>query len=357
MNAPPSRRPLRHGYTTGACATAASLAAALALLRGERPEAVEIRLPRGQRVHFRLHHLQGWKDGFQAGVVKDAGDDPDVTHGALIFARVRPNEHPGIHFQAAEGVGVITRPGLPVAVGEPAINPVPRQMMRQHLEPLLTPARPGLTVAIGVEDGEALAAKTLNPRLGIVGGLSILGTTGIVRPYSCSAYIASIHRAIDVARATGCRHLVAATGNTSEAAARRLHPTLPDVAFIEMGDFVGAVMKYLRRHPVERLTVAAGFAKLTKLAQGRMDLHSRHGGVDMAALARWTAEAGIPGATVQTVAQAPTALAALEAAGPALAHRVAREALAVLRRHLPETALEVLAVDRRGRLLACEEVS
>ena len=354
MNAPSTRRPLRHGYTTGACATAASLAAALALLRDERPESVEIHLPRGQRVRFTLHHLRRWEGGFQAGVVKDAGDDPDVTHGALVFARVRPSERSGIHFRAAEGVGTVTRPGLPIPVGEPAINPVPRQMMRQHLEPLLTASWPGLTVAIGVEDGEALAAKTLNPRLGIVGGLSILGTTGIVRPYSCSAYIASIHRAIDVALATGCRHLIAATGNTSEAAARRLYPTLPEVAFIEMGDFVGAVVKYLRRHPVERLTLAAGFAKLSKLAMGRLDLHSRHGGVDVEHLSRWAEEAGAPIETIRAVAQASTALAALQAAGPPLAHRVAHRALAELRQRLSDVELEVIAVDREGRILARE---
>ncbi len=346
-----TRPPLRHGYTTGACATAASLAAALALVRGERREAVTIRLPRGKSVRFALDHLRPCPGGFQAGVVKDAGDDPDVTHGAVVFARVSPSENPGIHFRAAEGVGTVTRPGLPVPVGEPAINPVPRQMMRDHLSPLLGGTVTGLTVAVGVEKGEALAARTLNPRLGIVGGLSILGTTGIVRPFSCSAWVHAIHRAVDVARANGCEHLVACTGSTSERALRALHRHLPELAFVEMGDVVGALLKYLRGNPVPHLTLGAGFAKLCKLAQGRMDLHSRRGGVDLAALARWAQEAGLPDAG--EIAAAPTALAALERWGEPLARVVAGRAAAVVRARLPDlAALEVVAVDRSGRIRA-----
>jgi len=346
-----TRPALRHGYTTGACATAASLAAALALVRGERPQAVTIRLPRGETVRFALAHLHPCAEGVQAGVVKDAGDDPDVTHGAVVFARVGPAPTPGIHFRAAEGVGTVTRPGLPIPVGEPAINPVPRRMMREHLAPLLSEETPGLTVAIGVKDGAALAARTLNPRLGIVGGLSILGTTGIVRPFSCSAWVHAIHRAVDVALANGCDHLLAATGSTSERALRALHPDLPEMAFVEMGDVVGALLKYLRRRPPRCLTVGAGFAKLCKLAQGRMDLHSRRGGVDLAALARWARQGGLPEA--DEIAAAPTALAALQRWGDPLARLVAERAVTVVQERLPHLRrLEVVAVDRDGRIRA-----
>ncbi|MCA3846495.1 MAG: cobalt-precorrin-5B (C(1))-methyltransferase, partial [Burkholderia sp.] len=264
---PEQPAPLRFGYTTGSCATATSLAAARLLLAGQADDAVEIVLPKGQRVMMRLEFCRTTADGAEAGTIKDAGDDPDVTHGALIFARVALAAAPGVRFHAGPGVGTVTRAGLTLPVGEPAINPVPRQMMTTHLETLAAEQgyAGGFDVTIGVEGGEALALKTMNPRLGIVGGLSILGTTGIVRPFSCSAYIASIHQGIDVARANGIAHIAACTGNASEDA-MRAHYHLPDMALIEMGDFAGAVLKHLRRAPVARLSMCGGFGKLSKLA-------------------------------------------------------------------------------------------
>jgi hypothetical protein len=180
-----------------------------------------------------------------------------------------------------------------VAVGGPAINPVPRKMMTEHLGALAAEFgyAGGFEVAIGVENGEALALKTMNPRLGILGGLSILGTTGIVRPFSCSAYIASIHQAIDVARANGIGHVAACTGNASEDA-MRAHYGLADIALIEMGDFAGAVLKHLKRAPVARLSMCGGFGKLSKLAAGHLDLHSRTSSIDLAQLAAWARDAG-----------------------------------------------------------------
>jgi cobalt-precorrin-5B (C1)-methyltransferase len=271
---PEGPRSLRYGYTTGACATAVALAAARLLLTGVPTGVVEITLPRGQRVVFRLEYCRR-RDGIaQAATRKDAGDDPDVTHGALVFAQVALEMTPGVRFLAGEGVGTVTRPGLPILPGEPAINPTPRRMMAEHLQGLAVEQAysGGFAVIIGVENGAKLAGRTLNPRLGIVGGLSILGTTGIVRPFSCSAYIASIHQAIDVARANGLRHLAACTGASSEQAMRR-HYQLPDMALIEMGDFAGAVLKYLKKAPVERLSLAGGFGKFSKLAAGHLDQH------------------------------------------------------------------------------------
>src|SRR5437764_2671052 len=239
--------PLRRGWTTGACATAATHAAYEALVTGSCPDPVEIELPSGARAAFAIATFEHNAERATAGVVKDAGDDPDVTHGALVKATVRRGPPgSGISFRAGEGVGTVTKPGLPLPPGEPAINPVPREMMRRAISHVArqfgTPA--DAVVEISIPGGEALAAKTLNGRLGIVGGLSILGTTGIVVPYSCAAWIHSIHRGIDVARAGGLDHVAGATGSTSENAVRQLYG-LPDSALIDMGDFVGGMLKYL----------------------------------------------------------------------------------------------------------------
>ncbi len=253
--------------------------------------------------------------------------------------RVTPGG-PGVVFRAGPGVGTVTRAGLPLPPGEPAINPVPRQMVRDALAEV-GPA--DVTVEIGVEDGERLAERTLNRRLGIVGGLSILGTTGIVVPYSCAAWIDTIHRGIDVARAAGLTHVAGATGSASEAAVAALHG-LPETALLEMGDFVGGLLRYIRRHPVPRLTIAGGVAKMAKLAQGRLDLHSKRGPVDMADLA---ALAGVPGvASANTVAEAAGLAPGL---GGAVAHGAWRTAVAALEG--ADVALDVVVFDREGRLL------
>ncbi|MET0613377.1 MAG: cobalt-precorrin-5B (C(1))-methyltransferase, partial [Pseudomonas caspiana] len=252
--------PLRSGLTTGSCATATCLAAARLLLGGEVNDAVEIILPKGKRVQMRLEFCRLVADGAEAGTIKDAGDDPDVTHGALVFSRVRLLDEPTVQFVAGRGVGTVTRPGLVLNVGEPAINPVPRIMMIDHLQALANEHSysGGFEITVNVEGGEALALKTMNPRLGIVGGLSILGTSGIVRPFSCAAYIASIHQGIDVAKTNGYLHIAACTGNASEDTMRRFYQ-MPDIALIEMGDFVGAVLKHLRKVPVAKLSICGGF--------------------------------------------------------------------------------------------------
>ena len=349
MERPP---PLRRGWTTGACATAAAAAAYTALLTGDFPDPVTITLPRGERPAFALAETHLAEAAATAAVAKDAGDDPDVTHGALIRATVRhASPGTGVAFRAGEGVGTVTRPGLPIPPGEPAINPVPRQMIAAAIAEVAA-AHGGsgdVSVEIAIPGGEALAQRTLNGRLGIVGGLSILGTTGIVVPYSCAAWIDTIHRGIDVARASGLRHVAGATGSTSEEAVRCRHG-LPEIALIEMGDFAGAMLKYLRRHPVQRVTVAGGVAKMTKLAQGRLDLHSKRGSADMDALA-----ALVPGdpALAAAVAQANTVAEAFAHAasaavplGDAIAARAWTTAAAALAD--AEIALEILVFDRAG---------
>jgi cobalt-precorrin-5B (C1)-methyltransferase len=353
-------RNLRRGWTTGACAAAAARAAYAALVTGEFPDPVTIALPGGSRPRFPLALKEQSAERFRAGVTKDAGDDPDVTHGALIIAEVTAlPPGAGIEFRAGEGVGRVTRAGLPLAVGEPAINPAPRAMIAAALrEEALACGRVAAdaVVTISIPGGEALAAKTLNRRLGIVGGLSILGTTGIVVPYSCSAWLHSIHRGIDVARAAGAAHIAASTGSTSEAAVQRLY-SLPDLALIDMGDFVGGTLKYLRRHPVPRLTLAGGFGKLAKLAQGHLDLHSGKSRVDIAALATGLREAGAPQEIVAAAACCNGANEVLAAVRPeyaaSLSERVARGAREVALATLAgETLVDVAVFDRHGELLA-----
>jgi cobalt-precorrin-5B (C1)-methyltransferase len=349
---------LRYGWTTGACATAATTAAYTALLTGGFPDPVPIDLPNDRHPSFALarEHLE---DGAATvGIVKDAGDDPDVTHGCLVRAAIRPNPAgAGITFHAGPGVGTVTQPGLPLAVGEPAINPMPRQFIREHVAAVA--ARHGGTgdvvVEVSVENGAELARRTWNPRLGILGGLSILGTTGVVVPYSCSSWIDSIRRGIDVARAAGREHVAGCTGSTSERVVAELYG-LPEDALLDMGDFAGAVLKYLRRHPVPRLTIAGGIGKLAKLADGHLDLHSGRSQVSTDSLADRVRQAGGPPELVAGVRAANTALDALQqcrAVGLPLGDLVAagaREtAIGVLRGAPVE--VDVVVIDRAGTVV------
>lgn len=342
---------LRKGWTTGACATAAAKAAFTALITGEFPDPIDILLPRGQRPFFILAESELGDDYARASVVKDAGDDPDVTHGALISARVRLlDSGSGVLFKAGEGVGIVTKAGLPLAVGEPAINPIPRQMMQIAIAEVAEKygVNGDVEIEISVMDGEKIALKTMNPRLGILGGISILGTTGIVIPFSCSAWIHSIYYGIDVARAEGITHIAGATGRTSELAIQKLY-NLPESALIDMGDFVGGMLKYLRKHHIEKVTIAGGFGKITKLAQGLLDLHSRAGSVDPEFLANI--------AGIEEIKHANTAKHALEIAGnngQELAQKIANLAWQTAAKTLGDTgiSLEIVIFDREGKLLS-----
>lgn len=350
-------RALRRGWTTGACAAAGAKAAYTALLTGEFPDPVAIRLPRGLEPAFALarHALgEGWAE---VAIIKDAGDDPDVTHGALVVTRVRPGPAGGgVTFKAGEGVGTVTRPGLRLAVGEPAINPSPRRIIAEALAEVAAAhgAAPDIEVEIAIPGGEDLAKRTMNGRLGIVGGLSILGTTGVVVPFSCSAWIHSIQRGVDVARAAGFPHVAAATGSTSEAAVQHLYG-LAEEALIDMGDFAGGLLKYLRKHPLPRLTLAGGFAKIAKLGMGHLDLHSGRSAVDLEWLVDRLAEAGGDRGLLAQARAANTANAVLveaQAAGLPLADAVARHAQAVAADLAgPATPIEVLVFDRDGVLV------
>jgi cobalt-precorrin-5B (C1)-methyltransferase len=320
-------------------------AAFAALRTGAFPDPVTITLPKGERPSFPLALEEKGEGWARAGIVKDAGDDPDVTHGCMVVATVREGGE-GIRFRAGPGVGMVTKGGLPIPPGEPAINPVPRRMMTEVIAEM---GGTDAEIEISIPGGEALAEKTWNPRLGITGGLSILGTTGIVHPFSCAAWIASIHRGIDVARAMGLRHVAGCTGSTSEDAVRA-HYGLPLEAMLDMGDFAGGLLKYLRTHPVPRVTIGGGFGKMTKLAQGALDLHSGRSQVDLDFLAGCAPE--LPR---EKVLAANTAQEVLEMAGGSLlAQRVAERALSSLRAVLKEAPVagDVIIVSRKGEIIA-----
>jgi len=341
--------PLRRGWTTGTCATAAVSAALTRLWGGAFPSAVSVTLPGGETPEFPLHH-RGFGEGWaEAGIIKDAGDDPDVTHGCLVIARVA--EAPGgVTFRAGAGVGTVTKPGLPIPVGAAAINPKPREFMQAVVAERAAQfgRKPGVEITISIPHGAEIALKTWNPRLGIEGGLSILGTTGIVRPFSCAAWIASIHRGIDVARADGLTHVAGCTGATSEAAVQALFG-LPDHAMLDMGDFAGGLLKYLIKNPIPRITIGGGIGKMTKLAQGARDLHSGRSQVDFAQLSGWSVAAGLP-----DVSDANTALEALQRAGIKLADIVAQNAMQNIHSILKATEIksDIVIVDRNGTVIA-----
>ncbi|WP_415897807.1 cobalt-precorrin-5B (C(1))-methyltransferase [Neptuniibacter sp. QD57_21] len=352
---------LRSGLTTGCCATACCVAASQALLAGKQPENVEVLLPRGQLVELEIIAYQPLDDeqGIRTATIKDAGDDPDVTHGATVFVELRLTKEPGVVFKPAEGVGTVTREGLVLDVGEPAINPVPRKMMTEHLQKAadVYGYEGGFEVAVGVEKGEQIALKTMNPRLGIIGGLSILGTTGIVRPYSCAAYIASIRQGVDVAKANGTKHLAATTGSTSEAAIKA-HYNLDDMALIEMGDFVGALLKHLRKEPVEKLSICGGFGKMTKLANGQMDLNSRSSSIDFQHMSMLAEKLGANAPLLEKIHNANTSMEVLKLCQEAeidLAQAVCTQALLVaeevVHKTQPQVEIEVWATDRKGNFV------
>jgi cobalt-precorrin-5B (C1)-methyltransferase len=308
---------LRTGWTTGACAAAAAKAAATTLLTGRQQRLVEIKLPRKgeeRRVSFEVERCEVGECGAwaEAVVVKDAGDDPDVTHGARLTVRVSWKEGPGISLDRGEGVGVVTKPGLGLPVGGPAINDVPRRMISYSLDEVLHAGERGVRVVVGVPGGEKMAEKTTNARLGIVGGISILGTTGIVRPFSTAAWAASVVQAVDVMGAQGLDTFVLSTGGLTERAAMRLLPDLEEVCFIEVGDFTGQAIKGAVKNGLRRGFFVGMAGKLTKLAAGIMMTHWTRSKVDNELLAEITGEAGGDAQLVEEVKGANTARHAYE---------------------------------------------
>jgi cobalt-precorrin-5B (C1)-methyltransferase len=359
------KRGQRSGWSTGACAAAAATAAARGLVTGTVPDCIEILLPEGRRPVFSVAE-SGSSDGVaHAVVVKDAGDDPDVTNGARIAAQVRtrPDAAGTILLLGGAGIGRVTRAGLGLPVGEAAINPGPRAYITENLRAAAADllAHVGLEATLSILDGEALARRTLNARLGILGGLSILGTTGVVYPYSTASFKATVRQGVQVAVAQGERTLCFSTGRRTERACMATFPDLPEVCFVQMGDFVGTALDAAREARLERVLVGGMSGKLAKMAQGLRVTHARKAPVDMARLAELAARCGATPALGRRIEEGATARwvaeLATEAGLSACFHRALVEAAArVLASGLAAgTRLEVLAFSPDGLLLARTE--
>jgi cobalt-precorrin-5B (C1)-methyltransferase len=367
------KQALRTGWTTGTCAAAAAKAAATALATQRAQQTVEIALPDGRRVQFDVDSCTLSPGQAEAVVVKDAGDDPDVTHGARLTATVRWRDEPGIELDGGVGVGVVTKPGLGLEVGGPAINPVPRKMITQSVGEAVDIRRRGIRVIISVPDGERMARKTTNARLGIIGGISILGTTGIVRPFSTASWRASVVQAIDVLAAQGEDTLVLATGGRTEQAAMKILPRLPEVCFVEVGDFTGAALRRAVEHRLARVVFAGMAGKLTKLAGGVLMTHYTRSKVSLALLEDITLAAGGGQDLADRVKTANTARHAMElweqsGLQAAAGRELCRRAAVVLSRFCAEVAresgpgaivpsIQVILVDFTGRAEIAREAS
>lgn len=355
---------LREGYTTGACATAAAVAAVRAMLNSGGITAVTIDLPAKKNVTFDVIRCEQTDAGWLCGVIKDAGDDPDVTHGLEIQALVDwQDEELGIVLAGGEGVGQVTKPGLPIEPDNPAINPVPRRMITRAVTAEAGDwlKMRGLLVTICVPGGEEVAKETMNPRLGILGGISILGTSGIVKPFSNSAYRASIYIELKMAANNGVRHAVLTTGKRSDTYAQAHYPHLPEFAFVQVGDHMDYGLKQARRLKFEQVTISAMIGKVSKLAQGRMQTHVSRGSVDFEFLAEVGQQLGASAEVCARVREANTAhhvQIILDQAGvaglePLLAQMAVKESAAFIQHAL---VVELLLYDLKGNLLVQENL-
>jgi cobalt-precorrin-5B (C1)-methyltransferase len=345
------KKALRHGYTTGACAAAAAKGAALLLRDGRLAATVTIVLPTGEEAQFAMHRQELTPDSATCSIIKDAGDDPDITNGAEIVASVSVKGTRGFIIEGGQGVGRVTKPGLAVTVGEWAINPVPRRMIEAEVRRVLPEPTP-VQVTITIPDGEELAKKTLNARLGIIGGLSILGTTGIVRPISAKAWTDTIDASVDVALACACTTVVLSTGRTSELVAQS-QLQLREEAFVMMGDHVGYALTSCSRKGVTEVVLACQFAKLLKIACGHEQTHVASSELDLGELAGWLrSEPAV--AHLETVAlHANTARHLLEESGndPELVELVALRAKGLGQKLAPNCKIKVLLAGYDGKVL------
>lgn len=359
--APRRGRGGRTGFSTGACSAAAARAATLGLVTGRVPERVDCLLPNGQTVSFAV--IEGRCEGAtaHAAVVKDAGDDPDATHGARLTADVRLLPGAGeIVLKGGAGIGTVTQPGLGLEIGGPAINPVPRRNIAENVRfagAAILARGDGLEVAISAPGGEEMAKKTLNARLGILGGISILGTTGIVRPYSTAAFRASVVQAVDVAAAQGQTQVVFTTGGRTEKFAMRQLPELAESCFVQMGDFVKTAFQTAVKRRMTTIAVGAMVGKLTKMCQGLAVTHAWKAEVDRDLLADAARTVGAPADLVEAIRAAETARFAAErllALGLSAAFHaeLARRAIARLKRQYPgDYRLAVLVCDFEGQFI------
>lgn len=300
---------MRTGFTTGTCATAGAKAALLAIIKQKKTEAVDVTLPKRSQIKIKIAGCKFGNNSATCTVIKDGGDDPDVTHGAEIVTEVTLAGKPGeIEIDGGDGVGRVTKPGLGLDIGSAAINPTPKKMIRENIleiaQDLL--AKNGIKVLISVPKGRDLAIKTDNPRLGIVGGISILGTSGIVVPYSTASFAASIRQSIEVTRAMGDDTVVLTTGGRSEDYARRII-SLPDHCFVQMGDFSGYTVQVCAKKGIRMAHVAGFIGKLAKISMGVKQTHVKGSKVDMEFLSELAKRCGAPQEVADKIKKANTA--------------------------------------------------
>jgi cobalt-precorrin-5B (C1)-methyltransferase len=307
----PGFYPLRTGVTTGSCATAAAVAALKALLTGKEGNEVSIALPDGETIVLPVAQTEMKEDAVSCTVVKDSGDDADVTNGASVIAEVRlltkaAGDPPAVLILGGEGVGTVTLPGLGLAIGDPAINAAPRKMITGNLQAIYRAQQPriphDIEVRISVPGGEEIAQRTFNPRLGVVGGISIIGTSGIVQPFSVEAFISSIRKSMEVARAAGSPRVVINSGAKSERVLRTYYADLPDAAFVHYGNYIGETLSIASELGIACVTLGIMIGKAVKLAEGHLDTHSKKITMNKAFLASVARQAGCGDETADAVA-------------------------------------------------------
>ncbi|TCS39042.1 cobalt-precorrin-5B (C(1))-methyltransferase [Reinekea marinisedimentorum] len=358
------RTDLRSGYTTGACAAAAARAAVYALLTGHAISKIGITLPNKAQASFQLARLDIHQTGVLAGVIKDAGDDPDCTHGLEIQCFAAWQEQQGFKLTGGEGVATVTLPGLELPVGEPAINPVPRQNIlamadeewRSH--PAHLRQASGVRLTIGVPGGEEAAKQTINERLGLLGGISILGTRGTVKPYSTSAFASSVRQSVQVAATNGLAEVVLTTGSRSEKAAMNLYPHIPAIGLIQAGDFIGIGLRSAKRYRLQRVALVVMIGKLSKLVSGRMMTHVSGYAIDFGQLSAIAEECHLPVKIVDQIAQANTGRYVLDCVrdqpqGDQFLNRLCYEAWQHAKQYINNALyVEVTLIDFNGDQLA-----
>lgn len=349
---------LKTGYTTGTCATAATKAAFESLITGIEQTEIRISLPDGESVKLPITKTKKTDKSVSCTVIKDAGDDPDVIHGKEIISTVSFNSsHKGIVFLQGEGVGKITLPGLDIEIGEPAINKTPREMMRREIYKLkrhypdkLPSGYKGVDITISVPEGKEIAQQTFNPRLGIIGGISIIGTSGIVKPYSAEAFVASIRREMQVAKALGVSHIVLNSGAKSEKFAQQLNPDLPEQAFIHFGNFIGSSIEIVNELAIENLTLVIMLGKAVKLADGHLDTHSKKVRMNKDFLTRTAQNSKC---TTDEISQINNIKLARQLwtiiSNPAFFQQIANMCYHHCKKLLPEGNLKVLLIDNEGK--------
>lgn len=350
---------LRKGFTTGTCAAASSKAAILSIIGQKKIESANVTLPKGNSIKLKIQSCKFDKNWAKCSVIKDAGDDPDVTHGAEIFVDLFLTDHVNqIEIDSGEGVGIVTKPGLGLELDKPAINPVPKQMIKENLKQVASDIlnKNGIKVVISVPKGKELALKTDNPRLGIIGGISILGTSGIVIPFSTASFAASVRQNLDVALAMGNDTVVLTTGGRSEEFSKKI-VDLPDHCFVQMGDFAGYTIKQCAKKGIKKVYAVGFIGKLSKIAMGIKQTHVKGSKVDMNFLAELAKSCKASELVIRLIKKANTARHVLEITKEAgldeFFEKICEKVYEHMRNHSEKKfPLEVILFDFDGKILS-----